>query len=302
MRRNSVRGLRTFCVAARRLSFKEAAAELSVTPSAVSHQIKGLEQQLQGPLFERRTREIALTEFGATLFAQVEPLLTELDRVTARFLRNGQRRVLKISLLPFFASEMFIPRLSAFADTHRAIDIRVDTAEAGALHGAGSDASILLLPSRPSADLAAHALFALRLAPACSPPLAVTLKLGDPRALLATTLIVHKARPHAWQDWFARMSIALDRPPKVIHLDSMFAVARAAERGLGVALVPVPLSNSWFASGALMRPCIGELVTTDRYYFVYRNAAANDPDVCALRDWAIATFAEQEAERMSAVA
>jgi LysR family glycine cleavage system transcriptional activator len=303
VRRNSVRGLRTFCVAARRLSFKEAAEELCVTPSAVSHQIKGLEQQLQGLLFERRTREIALTEFGATLFAQVEPLLTELDNVTARFMqRNGQRRVLRISLLPFFASEMFIPRLSAFADTHRSIDIRVETTEAGALHGAGSDASILLLPSRPSSDLAAHALFALRLAPACSPQLARELELGDPRALLGTTLIVHKARPHAWQDWFASMSIALERPPKVIHLDSMFAVARAAERGLGVALVPIPLSNSWFVSGALMRPCIGELVTTDRYYFVYRSDAGHNPDVCALRDWVIETFADDEDERMSAVA
>ena len=146
MRQNSVRGLRTFCVAARRLSFKAAAEELCVTPSAVSHQIKGLEQQLQARLFERRTREIALTELGSTLFAQVEPLLSELDNVTARFMqRNGQRRVLRISLLPFFASEMFIPRLSAFADQNRAIDIRVETTEAGALHQSASDASILLL-------------------------------------------------------------------------------------------------------------------------------------------------------------
>ena len=64
--------------------------------------IKGLEQQLQVLLFERRTREIALTEVGAALFAQVEPILTELDKVTARFLqRNGQRRVLRITLLPY---------------------------------------------------------------------------------------------------------------------------------------------------------------------------------------------------------
>jgi DNA-binding transcriptional LysR family regulator len=273
-----------------------------VTPSAVSHQIKGLEQQLRAVLFERRTREVALTELGATLFAQVNPLLSELEKVTARFMqRNGQRRVLKITLLPFFASEMFIPRLSAFADSHRAIDIRVETTEAGALHPAATDASILLLPSPPH-EIEAHQLFSLRLAPACSPQLARELKLGDPRALLGTTLIVHKARPHAWQDWFASMAISLDRPPKVIHLDSMFAVARAAERGLGVALVPIPLSSTWFTSGALVRPCIGELETTDSYYFVYRHDAAQNPDVVALRDWVIATFAPEQDERMSAVA
>jgi LysR family glycine cleavage system transcriptional activator len=302
VRQSSIRGLRTFCVAARCLSFKAAAEELCVTPSAVSHQIKGLEQQLQTQLFERRTREVALTEIGATLFAQVDPLLSELDNVTARFLaRNGQRRVLKITLLPFFASEMFIPRLSAFADRHRAIDIRVETTEAGALHSAASDASILLLPHRPP-DICAHPLFTLRLAPACSPQLARELRLGDPRALLGATLIVHKSRPQAWQDWFTSMSIALDKPPKVIHLDSMFAVARAAERGLGVALVPIPLSGSWFSSGALVRPCIGELETNDTYYFVYRNEAAQNPDVCALRDWVVGTFAQDSDERMSAVA
>lgn len=304
MRQNSIRGLRTFCVAARCLSFKAAAEELCVTPSAVSHQIKGLEQQLQARLFERRTREIALTELGATLFAQVEPLLSELDNVTARFMqRNGQRRVLRLSLLPFFASEMFIPRLSAFADQNRAIDIRVETTEAGALHSSASDASILLLQSRPAeTGMIVHPLFPLRLAPACSPQLARDLKLGDPRALLGTTLIVHKARPHAWADWFASMSIVLERTPKVIHLDSMFAIARAAERGLGVALVPIPLSGTWFNTGALVRPCIGELETTDHYYFVYRADAERNPDVCALRDWVIATFAHDQDEEMSAVA
>ncbi|HEX5046341.1 MAG TPA: LysR substrate-binding domain-containing protein [Gammaproteobacteria bacterium] len=302
MRQSSIRGLRTFCVAARHLSFKAAAEELCVTPSAVSHQIKGLEQQLNTQLFERRTREVALTEIGAGLFAQLDPLLTELDNVTARFLvRNGQRRILKITLLPFFASEMFIPRLSAFADRHRAIDMRVETTEAGALHPAASDASILLLPHRPP-DVNAHPLFTLRLAPACSPQLARELKLGDPRGLLGSTLIVHKSRPQAWHDWFASMSIALERQPKVIHLDSMFAVARAAERGLGVALVPIPLASSWFTSGALVRPCIGELETNDTYYFVYRNDAAQNPDVCALRDWVTATFTQERDERISAVA
>lgn len=302
MRRRSVRGLRTFCVAARCLSFKAAAEQLCVTPSAVSHQIKGLEHELQTRLFERRTREIALTEHGSQLFAQVEPLLLELDRATQRFMQhNGQRRTLRIALLPFFASEMFIPRLRAFSDKHRSIDIRVETTEAGCLHPSATDASILLLSNRP-ADLCSHALFSLRLAPACSPQLAHELALSDPRGLIGATLIVNKARPHAWQDWFASLSIALDRPPKMIQLDNMFAVARAAERGLGVALVPIALSGTWFSAGALVRPCIGELETTDRYYFVYRAEAVQNPDVRALRDWVIATFAQDRDEAMSAVA
>ena len=92
MRESSVRGLRTFCIAARCLSFKAAAEQLCVTPSAVSHQIKGLELQLQTLLFERRTREIGLTEHGRQLFAEVEPLLSALDRVTRRFIQQSERR------------------------------------------------------------------------------------------------------------------------------------------------------------------------------------------------------------------
>ncbi len=277
MRQSSVRGLRTFCVAARCLSFKAAAEQLCVTPSAVSHQIKGLEQQLQTLLFERRTREVALTEHGRQLFAQVEPLLSELDRVTQKFMhQSGQRRTLRIALLPFFASEMFIPRLRAFSDKHRTVEIRVETTEAGCPHPSATDASISLLSSRPT-DMCSHPLFSLRLAPACSPQLARELALSDPRALTGATLIVNRARPSAWADWFASMSIAVDRPPKMIQLDNMFAVARAAERGLGVALVPVALSGTWFNSGALVRPCIGELETTDRYYFVLSSRGNPEP-------------------------
>ena len=72
------------------------------------------------------------------------------------------------------------------------------------------------------------------------------------------------------------MSVGIEPLPKLLHFDDMFAVARAAERGLGVALLPLALSQSWFASGALVQPCGGELETVDRYYFVHR------PDVPAI--------------------
>jgi LysR family glycine cleavage system transcriptional activator len=291
VRDGSIRGLRAFCAAARHLSFKTAAAELCVTPSAVSHQIKALEERLQAALFERRAREIVLTPLGMALRAQVEPLIVELDSVATRFeQRAGRRRVLRISVTPFFASEWLVPRLSGFAERHRAIDIRVETRDVGAQHATGCDASILLLPS-PPAHMIARPLFPLRLAPACSPQLAEQSGLTEPRALLRATLLVHNRRPHAWQEWFARMAVAPEQPSKAIHLDSMFAIARAAERGLGVALLPVALRQGWFATGALVQPCAGELETSDRYYFVHRPEAAGNPDVAALCDWVTAAFA-----------
>lgn len=293
MREGSIRGLRAFCAAARHLSFTAAAEELCVTPSAVSHQIKALEERLQAALFERRARDLVLTPLGAELRAQVEPLLCELDNVTDRFeQRAGRRRILRIGVMPFFASELLVPHLSSFAERNRAVEIRVETTETGAQR-IGCDASIVLLQSPPP-DMVARALFTLRLAPVCSPQLAKQRSLADPRALLGTTLIVHDARPHAWREWFALMDVALERPAQTIHLDSLFAAARAAERGLGVALLPLALSQNWLASGTLVCPCKGELATSDRYYFVHRPDASSDPDVVSLREWATAAFAFDE--------
>lgn len=300
MREHTLRGLKTFCTAARHLSFKGAAEELCITPSAVSHQIKALESLFGAALFERLTREIALTEDGAALYARIDPLLKEVERVADEFLeRAGSRRVLRITLLPFFASEMFIPRLTSFTERHAKIEIRVETTEAGAAHSAGSDASILLLPSQPQ-GLCAYPLFSLRLVPAAAPALLRGLDMEDPRAIARQKLIVHKSRPGAWKKWLQEAALGPDVEPEVIYLDSMFAVARAAEQGLGVALVPVPLSNRWFESGSLLKASRRELQTPDRYYFVHRTGDASNRDVCALRAWVIETFSK--AEEMSAVA
>jgi LysR family transcriptional regulator, glycine cleavage system transcriptional activator len=198
--------------------------------------------------------------------------------------------VLRIGVTPFFASELLVGHLSEFAERHRAIDLRIETTEVGASPTVGCDASIVLLPAPPPA-MVVRPLFPLTLAPACSPALASQRSLTEPRALLDAPLIVHNRRPRAWRDWFARMSVRGGQPFNAMHFDSLFAVARAAERGLGVALLPVVLTESWIASGALLRPCFGELETVDRYFFVHRPEAAGNPDVAALRDWITTLFA-----------
>lgn len=291
---DSMRGLRTFCVAARRLSFKEAADELCVTPSAVSHQIRVLEDSLGVTLFERLTREIALSEPGAALYARLEPLMIEIDQVTSSFKeRLGQRRLLRVTLPPFFASEMLVPRLTDFARGNASLQIHIETIESGTPHPATSDASILLLARAPR-EFSTERLFSLSLVPACSPEVGERIDCGDPATLLDQTLIVHKSRPSAWREWFHQRSLTLEEAPSVLYLDSMFAVARAAQRSVGVALVPLPLSESWFGSGALMMANSAPLTTSDCYYLVYRDGDLRNADVRTFRDWVIATFAKPE--------
>lgn len=290
MRLNTTRGLAVFCVAARRLSFKSAAEDLFITPSAVSHQIKALEEQLGVTLFERGTRSIALTPTGSTLYQRVDPLLRDLERVTGSFSGRERRRVLRMTALPFFASEMLIPCLAEFCDGEMSIDLRLagnDPREAAQL--GASDALILLLASAPR-EGAHHRLFPLRLVPASAPDVARRFDDEGPEALRDATLIVHKLRPRAWTEWLAKQGIEQREDARVIYLDSMYAVARAAERGLGVALVPVPLSDAWFGRNALVKLFDAELETGDSYYFVYRPDDASDPDIRSLRDWILAAF------------
>ena len=146
--RTSLRGLRTFCMAARYESFKAAASELFITSSAVSQQIKSLEEELGVKLFERSSRELALTEEGTTLFEALSPLIEQVDAAIASFRQEGQRKSVRISVQPFFASEFFVPRLSEFTAMHPEIDIQVGTsdeapeklpsdADLSATHGSG---------------------------------------------------------------------------------------------------------------------------------------------------------------------
>jgi LysR family glycine cleavage system transcriptional activator len=286
MRPNMIRGLVVFCAAARYLSFKMAADELCITPSAVSHQIKNLEDLIGAPLFERRTRAIILTPVGAALYSQTSPLLSSLDAVTSSFLeKSRRRRLLRIAVPQFFASEMLIPRLDEFTRAHPAMDIQVDTTEGREEDFPGQgDAAVMLLPHEPK-GYCTYPLLGLKLIPACSPALAAELELKEPAGLRGCTLIIHKSRPDAWIEWFAANGVRLSAAPRIIELDSMFAVARAAERGLGVALVPLPLASAWLRSGALVAPFERTLDTGDRYYFVHRPKDAEDRDIALLARW-----------------
>src|SRR6266478_5797354 len=114
-----LRNLRAFCAAARHRSFKAAADELFLTPSAVSHQMKELEEALGVRLFERKTRALELTTVGHTLLEEVEPLLEALERSLAQIARRSGRQTLRVLLPPFFASELFIPRLASFCAATR---------------------------------------------------------------------------------------------------------------------------------------------------------------------------------------
>ena len=288
-----MRGLRTFCVAARYESFKAAADELFITSSAVSQQVKGLEEELGLKLFERGTRELRLSEDGQALFAELSPLIDQLDSVVAEVKTTGRRKKsVRISAQPFFASEFFIPRLSEFTALHPEIDIQVGTSdEASEKLPADADLSIRLFRKAP-AGTRSDILFPLRMVPAGSAQFKKNLKVKGEKIVSDFPLIVHEARPKAWAEWSKASGISLPDNPKITRLSSMIAVVRAAEQGIGAALVPIPLADQWFRQRTIVRLFEQALVANLSYFLVSRKDRTANEAVALLRRWILERFAE----------
>jgi LysR family glycine cleavage system transcriptional activator len=285
-----LRNLRAFCIAARHKSFKAAADELSLTPSAVSHQMKELEAVMGVRLFERKTRALALTTAGHTLLDEMAPLLDMMDRSLAQFSRRNRRRNVRVRLPPFFASELFVPRLESFFALHPGIDIQVDTVDPWpSEHPLSADVSILLTNVKPQGVKAVR-LFPVTLAAVCAKGFAASVARLGRDAFRETALIVQKARPFAWSHWANELGLDTPEPRNIIELDTMFSVVRAAERGIGIALVPEILCDAWFRSGALVRLFSLQLETDDAYFLVSRIKDADRPEVTAITDWTLGQF------------
>ena len=280
-KKTSLRGLRVFCIAAKYCNFKLAAEELSVTASAVSHQVKSLEEELGLDLFIRESRAMRLTEQGERLYRDLEPAIANIDEVVADVLSSVAKRQLRVSVQPFFASECFVPALEDFTVKHPGIEIFVDTSdETAERHPVSADASIRLFRQKP-AQLDSDLLFPLRLKAACSPDFLKRYWNAKAKTFEPFPVLVHTSRPEAWKIWSRSTGIELPEATSVVRLDSMIAVARAAERGVGAALVPVPHSDNWFKYGALVPMFEDTAEMPDTYYVAYPHAKADAPEVLA---------------------
>ena len=290
MNSTSLQGLRVFCAAARSGSFKLAAEEVFVSASAVSHRIKNLEEQLGASLFERQARSIKLTEFGENLLNKIHPLIMQIDSEIES--ASGMLNMVNLSLTlpPFFSTELLLPKLHQFTSEHKNIAISLDTLNVHPeKHQNTSDLSILLCIEKPSGYIATE-LFPLQLISACSPSMEFDRDLPLSEALDAMTLLVHRPRRNAWKRWYTQQGFTGKSPGNVILLDSMFAVVRAAEQGLGIALVPEALTTNWFANKILEKLSGEAYVTGDSYYLVTTEESWAKPEVEKLYKWVLKKF------------
>jgi LysR family transcriptional regulator, glycine cleavage system transcriptional activator len=292
MRLPSLKFLKTFQVAATRLSFKAAADELCITPSAVSHQIKGLEEQLGVALFERGPSSLTLTEAGENYLQCLETVFARLESVTEQLRIRYGRDVVRLHIPPFFATEMLLPRLQLFLEVRPDTDVHINTVS-GSLqsHPAEADLSIVVDTSPEELhEHDCHKLFSQTFVPACSPTLLQRVPIDTVQDLNKHTLITHEARRDGWQRWAQALGIDDLRPKSIVRFDSMNTAAEAAEHGVGVALVSSRLGNDRFVQGSLVKLFDRELETGESYFLIRRKEDAERPNVKALTEWLIEEF------------
>ena len=287
MRTPSLKAIKTFQIAAKHTSFAVAADELCITPSAVSHQIKTLETQLGLPLFSRAARALALTDAGARYLEQIDDLFMRLESVTEQLRARYGRNSVRLHVPAYFASEMLLPRLSEFSKLHEGIDLRIETQGVhGRTHAAEADISVVV-GTGPWNGLVAHKMFAQTMVPACSPELYLERPVTRYEDLNSHTLLVHEARRDDWDRWATAVGMKNLQPAQIVRIDSMSAATRAAEKSIGIALLPAELSRRKFASGRLKRVFDDELVTKEDYTLLVRTEDENRDDIRALCAWLI---------------
>jgi LysR family glycine cleavage system transcriptional activator len=289
MRLPSLKFLKTFQVAAARLSFKAAAEELCITPSAVSHQIKALEEQLGVPLFDRGPHSLSLTEAGRHYLQHMDSVFSRLESVTEQLQIRYGRGVVRLHMPPFFATELLLPKLPSLLAAQPDTDIHINTALAPSQpHSPDADVSIVV-NATPETGLDCHKLFSQAFVPACSPMVLLRHPINCVEDLNQHTLIVHEARLDAWEQWAESLGTRL-RPKNIVRFDTMYTAAQAAEHGVGVALVATRLGIERFAQGSLVRLFDTELETGESYFLLMRPEDAGRPDVRALTEWLLNEF------------
>ncbi|BAL26453.1 transcriptional regulator GcvA [Azoarcus sp. KH32C] len=306
--------LRTFEAAARHLSFKKAAAELCVTPAAVSQQIKALEVELGVPLFHRMTRALALTEQGRNMLPKIREGFDCLAAAIEGARQAPADRQLTVTAPPSFAGHWLLPRLPDFTHRHPEVALRLSSTpdtvdrrgEAAMLKRLDADlragrSEVAILYGRGDyAGYVVDRLFSPDYVPVCAPALITD---GTPLrrpADLARHVLIHdetldegsRGQVNAgWTQWLARAGTVGVDPQRGLRFANAALSLEAALAGHGVALAPRPLVETRVAAGSLVIPFDVSLPSPFAYYLVMHEAIARQAAVTAFRSWLAAEAA-----------
>lgn len=293
--------LGVFAAAARYQNFAQAASELHLTSSAVSHHVRRLEAALGVALFQRHARGVVLTASGRTLADAASAALTDLNAASAS-LRSSPRGIarIRISALHSLTYCWLLPRLSKFTNAHPDVRISIEASTAltrfddagpdlGIRHGAGH-----------WPGLTAHFLMDDALFPVAAPTLPGVTKIAQPREILELPLVTDLAQ-QSWSDWFRAAGVRGVRARELHTFSDSTDAMQAAVHGLGAALARSHIAAPYLDTGQLIRLPGPELQSRFSYYAVHpshrRPSAATAAFITWLREEAAQEQAEPPAKR-----
>ncbi|HBF28479.1 LysR family transcriptional regulator [Rhizobium sp.] len=276
--------LSAFEAAARTGSVTAAARELNLTQSAVSRQIKALEEQLGVELFHRERQTIQLTAGGNIYARDIRDALRIISTASLTLKANPFGGTLNLAILPTFGTRWLAPRLPTFLTQHPGItinlvtkisyfDFRLEKVDA-AIHFGRAEwdgAEMALLRSET-------------VVPACSPALRSQYDFQSPRDLLQAPMLHLTTRPDAWERWMEQNGIEADRLHGMLF-DQFATASQAAMAGLGVALLPEFLIEEELTSGKLVKAIDLPMKSAESYFLVWPNERAAHPPLHAFREW-----------------
>ena len=294
----SLTNLRAFEAVARRLNFSDAAEELFLTQSAISRQIKSLEDELGAPLFVRGTRHVEATQDAQVLLRTVEPWLARLDAGVRQIREKRSRRRVSVTTFASFASLWLLPRIEAFQREHPDIDIRVSAHDSLAdLDDPELDLALRYC-SPAQAPAGAVRLFGETLTPAVSRQLMAQIRQGEapplsrPADLARHTLAEeddNKASTEylSWRHWLAQQGESALQPRRWLYLNFTYQQVQAALAGQGVALARVALVYEALARGELVEPFgpSGRTTSPYAYWLIVPPTRRTRPEVGQFCDW-----------------
>jgi len=291
----SLNALRAFEAIARHLSFAKAAEELHVTPAALSHQIRALEDQLGLELFHRRTRAIELTDAGRLIYPGIHAGFESVRNAVGQLERTRDQNIVVISATPGLVAKWLMPRLWRFLRAYPDIDARVSASMKVADFSAEGVDVAIRLSKRLMPDLHAQKLFEDSMLPVCAPRL-VEQGLRKPADLARFPLIHYDFAtsmhaPPVWADWFPIAGLQGMDITRGLRVNAADHALDAAVSGAGVVLSHKLIASDDVHAGRLVCPFGPELPLTSAYYFVCPEGHETRPNVRAFRDW---LFAEME--------
>lgn len=297
-----LQSLKAFDASARHLNFTRAAAELNVTPAAVSHQIKELEESVGVPLFQRTSRHMQLTRQGNILKPAIADALEGLTRALQKLRQVENPTQVRVTASPSIAAKWLVPRIDRFLEEVPGADVRIDVSSEP-LDFDREDIDVAIrFGNGVYPGLLVEKLFHDTLFPVCSPELLKGAKpLREPKDLLQFTLIhldweAQGAVWPNWRMWMLAAGVKDFNDSRGLHFSQTSLAVQAAVDGHGVALGDSTLVADDLASGRLVKPFELSLRSPAQfaYHLITRRETADRPMTKAFRNWIIAEAAASQ--------